>query len=64
LGSLAVLAPHLDGLYLDEFDKRAPADDPEAPSGAKLIGAIVKSRRETYYVPTGKRRRSDRPSPR
>lgn len=56
LGSLAVLAPHLDGLYLDEFDKRAPAEDPEAPSGAKLIGAIVKSRRETFYVPTGKKK--------
>jgi integrase/recombinase XerD len=55
-GSLAVLEPHLDGLYLDEFDKRAPADDPEAPSGTKLIGAIVKDRRETFYVPTGKKK--------
>lgn len=57
LGSLSVLAPHLDGLYLDELDKRARAeDDPEAPSGLKLIGAIVKSRRETFYVPTGRKK--------
>lgn len=56
LGSLAVLAPLLDGLYLDEFDKRAPAGDPEAPSGLKLVGAIVKDRRETFYVPTGKKK--------
>jgi integrase/recombinase XerD len=55
LGSLTVLGPHLDGLYLDEFDKRTPTDDPEAPSGLKLVGAIVKARRETFYVPTGKK---------
>jgi integrase/recombinase XerD len=56
LGSLAMLAPYLEGLYLDEFDKRAPADDPEAPSGVKLVGSIQKARRETFYVPTGKKK--------
>lgn len=55
-GSLAVLEPLLDGLYLDEFDRRAAPDDPEAPSGTKLVGAIVKARRETFYVPTGKKK--------
>src|SRR5262245_39229386 len=54
--SLATLEPHLDGMYLDEFDKRPTLDDPEAPCGAKLIGAIVKSRRETFYVPKGKKK--------
>jgi integrase/recombinase XerD len=54
--SIATLTPYLDGMYLDEFDKRALPDDPEAPSGTKLIGAIVKSRRETFYVPQGKKK--------
>jgi integrase/recombinase XerD len=40
--SLAVLQPFLDGVYLDEVDK-------------KLIGSIVESRRDTPYVPKGKR---------
>jgi len=40
--SLAVLQPNLDGLYLDEIDK-------------KLIGSIVESRRDTPYIPTGKK---------
>ena len=40
--SLAVLRPLLDGLYLDEVDK-------------KLIGSIVDSRRDTPYVPKGKK---------
>lgn len=56
LSSLAVLEPYLDGLYLDEFDKRATVDDPEASSGTKLVGEIVKKRRETFYVPTGKKK--------
>lgn len=55
-GSIATLGPHLDGLYLDEFDKRAMPGDPEAPCGVKLIGAIVKARRETFYVPTRKKK--------
>jgi integrase/recombinase XerD len=55
LTSLGVLQPHLDGMYLDEFDRRAVPDDPEAPSGLKLIGEIVKKRRETFYVPKGKK---------
>lgn len=55
-GSLAVLQPHLEGLYLDEFNARAEPDNPDAPSGVKLIGAIVKARRETWYIPTGKKR--------
>jgi integrase/recombinase XerD len=38
LSSLAVLQPHLEGLYLDEIDK-------------KLIGSIVESRQNTPYVP-------------
>jgi integrase/recombinase XerD len=42
LSSLAVLQPHLDGLYLDEIDK-------------KLIGSIVESRRHVPYVPRGKK---------
>jgi integrase/recombinase XerD len=40
--SLAVLQPYLEGLYLDEIDK-------------KLIGSIVESRRDTAYVPKGKK---------
>jgi integrase/recombinase XerD len=40
--SLAVLQPHLEGLYLDEIDK-------------KLIGSIVDSRRNTPHVPKGKK---------
>jgi integrase/recombinase XerD len=55
-GSLAVLEAHLDGLYLDEFDRRAPADDPAAPSGVKLIGSIVKARRETWYTPANRQK--------
>jgi integrase/recombinase XerD len=42
LSSLAVLQPHLEGLYLDEIDK-------------KLIGSIVESRKNTPYVPKGKK---------
>lgn len=42
LSSLAVLQPHLEGLYLDQMDK-------------KLIGAIVEARRDIAYVPTGKK---------
>ena len=42
LSSLAVLQPILEGMYLDEIDK-------------KLIGAIVESRRDTPYVPKGKK---------
>jgi integrase/recombinase XerD len=42
LSSLAVLQPHLEGLYLDEIDK-------------KLIGSIVESRQNTPYVPKGKK---------
>jgi integrase/recombinase XerD len=42
VSSLAVLQPHLDGLYLDEIDK-------------KLIGSIVESRRDNVYIPTGKK---------
>ena len=42
LSSLAVLEPHLGGLYLDEIDK-------------KLIGSIVESRKNTPYVPKGKK---------
>jgi integrase/recombinase XerD len=37
-----VLQPHLEGLYLDEIDK-------------KLIGSIVESRQNTPYVPKGKK---------
>ncbi len=40
--SLSVLQPHLEGLYLDEIDK-------------KLIASIVESRRDTPYVPKGKK---------
>lgn len=40
--SLAVLQPHLEGLYLDEIDK-------------PLIGSIVAARRDTAYVPRGKK---------
>lgn len=40
--SLAVLQPHLEGLYLDQIDK-------------KRISAIVEARRDTPYVPVGKR---------
>jgi integrase/recombinase XerD len=42
LSSLAVLQPHLEGLYLDEIDK-------------KLIGSIVESRQNTPHVPRGKK---------
>jgi integrase/recombinase XerD len=42
LSSLAVLQPHLEGLYLDEIDR-------------KLIGSIVGSRQNTPYVPKGKK---------
>ena len=42
LSSLAVLQPHLEGLYLDEIDK-------------KLIGAIVESWHNTPYIPKGKK---------
>ena len=42
LSSLAVLQPHLEGLYLDEIDK-------------KLIGAVVESRQNTPYIPKGKK---------
>jgi integrase/recombinase XerD len=42
LSSLAVLQPHLEGLYLDEVEK-------------KLIGSIVESRQNTPYVPRGKK---------
>jgi integrase/recombinase XerD len=42
LSSLAALQPHLEGLYLDEVDK-------------KLIGSIVDSRQNTPYVPKGKK---------
>lgn len=41
--SLATLEPHLEGLYLDEIDK-------------KTIGEIVAARRDTPYVPKGKKR--------
>lgn len=41
--SLAVLQPHLEGLYLDEIDK-------------KLIGEIVAARRDTPTIPKGKKR--------
>jgi integrase/recombinase XerD len=41
--SLAVLQPYLEGLYLDEIDK-------------KLIGSIVESRRDIPYVPKGKKK--------
>jgi integrase/recombinase XerD len=54
--ALGVMEPHLDGLYLDEFDQRAPPDDPEAPCGKKLIGAIVKAEREEWYTPPGKKK--------
>ena len=37
-----MLQPHLEGLYLDEIDK-------------KLIGTIVESRQNTPYVPRGKK---------
>jgi integrase/recombinase XerD len=40
--SLAVLQPYLEGLYLDQMDKR-------------LIGSIVESRRDIPYVPRGKK---------
>lgn len=40
--SLAVLQPYLEGLYLDQIDK-------------KLIGSIVEARRDTPYVPAGKK---------
>jgi integrase/recombinase XerD len=42
LSSLSVLQPHLEGLYLDEIDK-------------KLIGSIVEARQNTPYVPKGKK---------
>lgn len=42
LSSLSVLQPHLEGLYLDEIDK-------------KRIGAIVEARRDIPYVPIGKK---------
>jgi integrase/recombinase XerD len=40
--SLAVLQPHLEGLYLDEIDKQ-------------LIGEIVASRRDVMTIPVGKK---------
>jgi integrase/recombinase XerD len=40
--SLAVLQPFLEGLYLDQIDK-------------KLIGSIVEARRDIPYVPVGKK---------
>lgn len=40
--SLAVLQPHLEGLYLDEVDKA-------------LVKTIVESRRDNAYVPVGKK---------
>ncbi len=40
--SLSVLQPFLEGMYLDEIDKR-------------LIGSIVETRRDTPYVPKGKK---------
>jgi integrase/recombinase XerD len=43
LSSLAVLQPHLEGLYIDQVDK-------------KLIGSIVEARRDIPYVPFGKKR--------
>lgn len=43
LSSLAVLQPHMEGLYLDQIDK-------------KLIGSIVEARRDIPYVPKGKKR--------
>lgn len=43
LSSLAVLEPHLEGLYLDQIDK-------------KLIGTIVEARRDKFYIPTGKKK--------
>lgn len=43
LSSLAVLQPHLEGLYLDEIDR-------------KLVGGIVAARRDVAYVPRGKKR--------
>lgn len=42
LSSLVVLQTHLEGLYLDQIDR-------------KLIGSIVEARRDTPYVPTGKK---------
>ena len=42
LSSLAVLQPHLEGMYLDEIDK-------------KVIGGIVEARRNVPYVPKGKK---------
>jgi integrase/recombinase XerD len=42
LSSLAVLQPFLEGMYLDEIDK-------------KLIGSIVEARRDKPYVPRGKK---------
>ncbi len=41
LTSLAILQPHLDGLYLDEIDRN-------------LIGAIVAARRDIPVVPRGR----------
>ncbi len=40
--SLAVLQPYLEGLFLDEIDK-------------KLVGSIVEARRDIPYVPFGKK---------
>jgi integrase/recombinase XerD len=40
--SLAVLQPFLEGMYLDQIDK-------------KLIGSIVEARRDIPYVPAGKK---------
>jgi integrase/recombinase XerD len=42
LSSLAVLQPFLEGMYLDEIDK-------------KLVGSIVETRRDKPYVPRGKK---------
>jgi integrase/recombinase XerD len=56
LTSLAVMQPFMEGLYLDELDQRSTPADPEAPSGTKLIGRIVASRRDVPYVPRGKKK--------
>lgn len=41
--SLSVLQPYLDGLYLDEIDK-------------KLVGSIVEARQRTPHIPKGKKK--------
>jgi integrase/recombinase XerD len=42
LSSLTIWHPFLDGLYVDEIDK-------------KLIGSFVETRRDTAYIPVGKK---------